>query len=72
MSMGNGLIHRRTDMTRCEIAALLHTSEKGNVMIRDGRRVVAHGQPIEPAVERISRKLKCSAGAHADTGPWVN
>jgi len=72
MSMGNGLIHRRTDMTRCEIVVLLLTSEKPNVMIRDGRRVVARGEPIEPAVELISRKLKCSAGGHADTGPWVN
>jgi hypothetical protein len=59
-------------MTRCEIAVLRQTSEKPNVMIRDGRRVVAHGDPIEPAIERISRKLKCSSGGHADTGPWAN
>jgi hypothetical protein len=70
VNAANGL--KRTGIARSKIAALLHTSEKRNVMIRDGRRVVAHGQPIEPAVERISRKLKCSVGGHADTGPWVN
>jgi hypothetical protein len=66
----SGLKPRRTDMTRSEIAALLHACEKWNGMIRDG--VVAHGQPIGLAVERISRKWKCSAGGRADTGPWAN
>jgi len=37
----NGLKHRRTGMARSEIAALLHTSEKPNGMIRDRRGVVA-------------------------------
>src|SRR5262249_5628605 len=32
----SGLKHRRTDMTRSEMAALLHACEKPNGMIRDG------------------------------------
>jgi hypothetical protein len=70
MNAANGLQHRRTDMTRSEIAASLHARKKPNGMIRDG--VVAHGQPIALAVERISRKWKCSLGGRADTGPWEN
>jgi len=66
----SGLKPRRSDMTRFEMAALLHAWEKPNGMICDG--VVAHGQPIGLAVERISRRWKCPAGGHADTGPWAN
>jgi hypothetical protein len=72
VNAANGLQHRRIDMTRSEIAALLRAWKKSNVMIRDRRGVIAHGQPIGLAVERISRKWKCSAAGHADTGPWAN
>jgi NADPH:quinone reductase-like Zn-dependent oxidoreductase len=53
-------------------ARVRHTAvgRKPNGRIRDG--VVAHGQPIGLAVERISRKWKCSLAGHADTGPWAN
>ena len=70
VNTANGLQHRRTDMTRSEIAALLHALGKPNGMIGDG--AVAHGQPIGLAVERISRKWKCSSAGRADTGPWAN
>jgi len=72
VNAANGLQHRRIDMARSEIAALLHAWKKSNGMIRDGLRVVAHGQPIGRGLERISRKWKCSAGGHAGTGPWAN
>jgi len=70
VNAANGWQHRRIDMTRSEIAALLHARKKSNGRIGDG--VVAHGQPIGLAVERISRKWKCSAAGHADTDPWAN
>lgn len=70
VNAANGWQHRRIDMTRSEIAALLRARKKPNGMIGDG--VVAHGQPIGLAVERISRKWKCSLAGHADTGPWAN
>ena len=60
VNAANGWQHRRIDMARSEIAALLHAWKKSNGMIRDRRGVVAHGQPIGLAVERISRKWKCS------------
>jgi hypothetical protein len=72
MNAANELQHRRTDMTRSEIAAFATHVGKPNVMTRDGLRVIAHGQPIALAVERISRKRKYSSGGHADTGPWEN
>ena len=70
VNVANGSKDLWPNMTRSEIAALLHAWKKSNGMIGDG--VVAHGQPIGLAVERISRKWKCSLAGHADTGPWAN
>jgi hypothetical protein len=73
VNVANGSKDLWPNMTRSEIAALLHAWKKSNgMMIRDRRGVVAHGQPIGLAIERISRKWKCSLAGHADTGPWAN